>query len=449
MFEDINTIIAFIVVAAAVIAQAIIFVAWSYTVVPPYQAHVVVSRGKGRKVYCARTGFISAYWRLPIVQRRAIIILENVQMSVNEIPLRDKSMAKFIGDVVAWLNVEDPLLASERIGRVANQSEITSDVSNIIRAVTRNMSMYWTIIDIMTKRKDFSTDVETNVNKELKEWGMKLVELEVIHFSDESPYTVIKDLEARQSTVINAETRKLVAGQLKEASIVESNAQKDTELTVAANEELFRKRQIERDETIGKRDQEKEKNIAEQTQLANEKKIEAVRTMTVGQADIQKEALIRKSEGDAGVKERIGEADAKVTRVTGEALGSAIQSRGFAEAASTDKRADALKKYNDAGVLLEIINASKDVQISQADNWGKAMAQAKIQVYSGGEGGSFFGMPLSAKGGFSLGAFAEIAKEHGIDLQKMGEAIGSKTIPIVDSTKIAKGATKPKEEKGE
>jgi len=438
-----------IAIVVIVVVIALLLIANAYTVVPPHQAHVVVSRGKGRKVYCAREGFKSSYWSVPIVQQRAVIPLENLQIGVDDLPLRDKSMAKFEADAVAWLNIIDPLLASERLGKIAGLEDIKADVINVIRAVTRNMSMYWTIIDIMTNRKDFSQDVEKAVNEELKEWGMRLIELEVIHFVDIEGYTVIKDLEARQATVINAETRKLVASQSKEAAIVESNALKETETVKASNEEAFRQRQIQKDEAVGKREQEKEMTIAEQTRKANEKKIDAERTLIVGGAMIEKEATITKAEGAATAEMRRGEATAQVTKMTGEAEGDVIRAKGFADADSTDKRAEALRKYNEAGIGLEVIKASQTVQIEQARAWAEAMKAAKVQVYSGGESGRFFGLPLSPQGAFNLGAFAEIAKEHGIDLQKIGESIGRGTLPIADVTKVVppKGETEKAEGK--
>jgi len=434
MLESEVTLIIAIVVMVVIAVVGLL--ASAYTVVPPHEAHVVVSRGKGRKVYCTREGYKSSYWKVPFTQQRAIIPIENIQLAVDDVPLRDKAMAKFEGDVVAWLNIVDPLLAAERLGKIERGLEsIKEDVINVIRAVTRNMSMYWTIVDIMTKRKEFSQDVEKAVNEELAEWGMRLIELEVIHFVDIEGYTVIKDLEQRQATVIKSETRKLVASQDKEASIVESNSQKDTEFTKAKNEEEFRKRQIEKDEALGKRAQEKEMVIAEQAMKANEKKIEADRALTVGQAQVEKDATITKAEGEATAEVKKGDARAQVIKMTGTAEGDVIRAKGFADADSTDRRAEALKKYNEAGIGLEVIKASQTVQIAQANAWSEAMKAAKIQVYSGGETGKLFGMSLSPQAGFNLGAFAEIAKEHGIDLQKIGESIAKGTLPVADVSK--------------
>jgi hypothetical protein len=40
-------------------------------------------------------------------------------------------------------------------------------------------------------------------------------------------------------------------------------------------------------------------------------------------------------------------------------------------------------------------------------------------------------MPLTPKGGFTMGAFNEIGKQFGWDFQKIAESIGKGTTPIV------------------
>lgn len=439
------------VLVVAIVLAVLVFFGLSYTVVPPHQAHVVVSRSKGKKVYCSRQGYGSAYWKVPIIQQRAILPIENVQIKVNGVPLRDRNMAKFLGDVVAWLNIKAPELAAERLGKLEHEFQsIEQDIINLIQAVTRNESMYWTIIDIITKRKEFSEGVQQAVNKELAAWGMDLVELEVIHFTDTEGYTVIKDLEQRQAVVISSETRKQVAEKYKEASIVESNALKETELIKAKNEEEFRTRQIQKEEMLGKREQEREKIIAEEAEKANVRKVEAERTLTVGKADIVKQATVTEADGKAQAEVRIGEARAEVTKKTGQAEADVVKAKGFAEAESVDKRAEALKKYNEAGISLELLKALRDVEITRWDNWGKAMQQAEVRVYSGGESGNLLGMPLSAQSGFNVGAFSSVAKDQGLDVQKILESLAKGILPVADVSKLTEKKEQPEPEaKGE
>ena len=422
------------------------FLATSYQVVPPNQAHVIVSRSKGKKVYCTREGTTyagSSYWKIPFIQQRSIIPLENLQLKIDAISLRDQNMAKFLGDVVAWLNIVDPLIAAERISGKIDLTEINSDVHNVIQAVTRNESMYSTVIDIMKNRKDFSQRVESSVNNELKEWGMKVIELEVIHFTDVQGYTVISDLEKRQATIINVETRKTVAAQNKEAEIVESFSRKEAEIQKANNERAYREAQIATQEGIGIREQEKLMTIAQKTQEANTKTVEAEKAMTVGRALITKEATITEAEGMARATYAKGQAEAQVDQTKGEAKAAVTQAVGLAEAMALNKRAEALKLYNEAGIGLEIINATKTVSIETAKAYSEALKAAKITVYSGGGDGGMFDL----KSSFNMGAFTNVLKEQGFDVEKILEGVAGKTLPLANIDKVADVLKSGKKEK--
>src|SRR5512136_1702018 len=109
MFEDV--LLWTIATIVVIVIAAVGYVRWSYTVVPPHEAHVVVSRGKGKKVYCSRplegVKLQSSYWYVPILDQRLIIPLENIRIEIDGIPLRDQLMAKFSGDVVCFLSVTD------------------------------------------------------------------------------------------------------------------------------------------------------------------------------------------------------------------------------------------------------------------------------------------------------------------------------------------------------
>jgi flotillin len=455
--------IAVVVVIALVVVLALLKA--MYVVVPPNEAHVVVTRSKGRKVYCTREGIIkgqlgedgkpkvgtsyagSAYWKIPIVQVVVTIPLENMQISIEGIPLRDMNMAKFLGDVVAWLNITDPLMASERVGQKVSMDEINQDVRNAVQAVCRNESMYSSIIDILKNRKDFSERVEKAVNTELVNWGMVVIELEVIHFTDAQGYTVIHDLEERQATQINTETRKIVAGQIKEANIIETTANKDSESAKAQNEQLFRTAQIVKDEAIAKREQEKNKAIAIAQKDANTEAVNQERAYKVGMADVAKDALVAQATGEAEANFKKGEASARIDRTKGEyeatikqAVGTAeaniIFAKGEADAKATNLRADALKKYNDAGIGLEVIKATVAIKTVQAEQWGVAMSKAAIKVYSGADNGL-----LNPSTGFGAGTMAEVAKEMGLDLNEILKNVAKGTLPVVNANDAAGALT--------
>lgn len=425
-------------IIAILIVLAIVIVAKSYTVVPPHQAHVVVSRGKGRKLFYSRDEKArSAYWHVPVIQQRAILPLENIQIQINNIPLRDKDMAKFSSDVRCYLNIFDPVLAAERLGEVEHGETgtgfpaIEKDVKDLIEAITRNASMAMDVFAIMKQRDQFSQEVENRVNEELDGWGLKLIDLEVIHFTDIEGYTVIKDLEKRQAKVIETETRKQVAEYEKDASIVESITNKEKEMQKAQNEEEYRSRQIEKDQKIGERQKLSDQMVAKAEMEANKDKVEASRALTVGNAQVAKEAKIADAEGEAGATRKKGEATADVTKMTGFAQADVTKQQAFAEAEGTEKKAVALKQYTDAGLSLEMIKAQVEIKKAQFSALAEGLKVAKINLVTSGES-NILGIPISAEMGADLGAMLVSLQNQGVDISDL---LGK--LPLSETAKLA------------
>lgn len=409
-----------------VILAIVAIVSPRYTVVPAHQAHVVVKR-KRRTVYCSRQGFSSSYFFMPLFHKRSILPLENIKLNIENIPLRDKDMAKFNGDVRCWLSIEDPNLAAEKLGKVEPQQKlegfaaIEADVKDLIQAITRNSSMTMDVFSIMKEREKFSNEVQKEVAPILKdEWGIKIADLEVIHFTDFGDYKIITNLERRQAKVIEAATRKQVAGQERDAVMSEAIAEKDREVQRAESEEEYKKRQIERDENIGIATQEKNLKISEAMVDANEQAIEAKRKMEVGTAEVNKEATIEAATGEAESTKLKGFAEADVTK-----------QKLFAEAEGTEKKALALKQYTDAGLSLEVIKANVEIKQAQFNALAAGLTKANINLVTSGEK-SILGIPISAETGADLGAMLLTLSNQGIDIKDLLDKI-----PLAETAKLA------------
>lgn len=439
MFE--NAVLWTIVTIVVLVIFAILFVRLSYTVVPPHEAHVVVSRGKGKKVYCSRVvdgqRFPSAYWHVPILQQRLVIPLENIRIEIDSIPLRDQLMAKFSGDVICFLSVVEPLLAAEKLGRIEAEEgkvgfpRMEAEVGKLIESITRNASMSMEVYEIMRHRDAFSQEVKKRVNEPLKDWGVQLVDLEVIHFKDIEAYTVIKDLEQRQATLINAETRKQVADNQKGASIVESLANKETEMARAENEELFRVRQIQKDQQIGQSQQEAIQKIAGSELEANKQKVEANRALNVGTAQVAAQAKVEQAKGDSEAIKTKADGDAEATRRTGFAEAEVTKAKLIAEADGTKEKAFALKEYTDAGLSLETIRADVEIKKAQYAALGEGLKVARVSIVTSGES-SILGIPVSAKIGADIGQMLYEMAERGVDVKSLLDKL-----PLETAVKLA------------
>jgi hypothetical protein len=433
---DLGTIAAFVGLAFLIVVVVIFITSRSYTVVKPSEAHIVVRR-KGRKVYSSREGQRSAYWYVPYLMQREILPLENIKLVISNIPLRDIDMAKFAGDVRCWLNIENPDLAAEKLGKVETEAEtgfpaLQADVKDLIEAVTRNSSMKMDVVNIMKDRDKFSEIVKDEVAPILKtEWGIKIAGLEVIYFRDIEGYTVIKDIEARQAKLIETETRKQLADYEKNAAIVEAIANQEKETQRAQAEETYRIRQIQKDQAVGQSDQQRLQNIALATQEANRQTVEANRVLTVGTADIEKQAAITRADGEAQSNVKRGEGTAQVTKMTGFAEADVSKQKLFAEAEGTEKKAMALKQYNEAGLSLEVIRANQVIKEAQFAALSEGLKVAKINLVTSGES-SILGIPVSAEMGADLGAMLIALQNMGIDITDL-----LRKLPISETAKLA------------
>ena len=426
----------------------------SYVVVPPHQAHVVVD-WRGRHVYPdpddeARTG--STYLYIPLIMTRNIVPLEQIQINIKQIELHDKDVAPFQCDIVAWVIIDEAKLASERLGDILTDQDIrrmskeelvravsdriSTDIEPLVCSVSRTSSMKVTVLELMQDRKKFSLQVEEDIDVSLTKWGMSLTDLEVLHISDVPGQEVIGNLEKQKAKVIEAETRLLVADKEREASIAESEAEKETELTVAENRETFRKRQIEADEKIEMAQQDKIMAIAEREKEANDKAVEALRVKEVGTAKVEAEAAvevatgaklaaIQTAEGQSQAALKIGAATAEVTTMTGEAEAAATLAKKTAdaegkkaslladaegikmtllgEAEGLDKKADAQAKLQEGATMIEMINAAKEIKIAEAMYTAEAVKSSEMKIYAGGIQ-EVMGFNIGPQQGGNLGA---------------------------------------------
>jgi flotillin len=405
----------------------------TYKVVDPNMAHIVVRMGKGRKLYAPKLSGSegvaekTSYFFIPRLMTRQVLPLTNIKMDIPDIHLNDLEVAPFVCDVVTWIRIDNPITAAERLNLDHPNGAFGSlgdDLKGIVHAIAREVAMRQEILDILRDRKTFSQSVSDAVNGVLKEWGVDLVNLEVIDIKDDVQKNsrVIADYESVRKVKVNTEARKQNATLDREAIEVEQDNRKTAEIATADAEEQLRKRQIEKDKNIGIAQKEQEADIAKAQELANEQTVSAERRLQVGLASVQKEASIEKATGDATAIKIRGEKEAEVITLKGQAEGNAIEAKGTAEAVAKDKMAAAMAKFNEAATTVEKIRAAIEVQKAMWEAYGKVASNAEIKIVNSGKGASLFGMPLNAESGADLGQMLE-----GLNLSQIVSAIKGPT----------------------
>lgn len=429
-----------IITLGVLVLLAVFIFLITYTVVEPNKAHIVVIMGGGRKVYSPHQeeGYkkATAYFYIPFLMKRIILPLSNVKMEIPGFALKDKEVAPFLCEAVCWFRIDQPDWAVEKLDIEDDNFEeaVRETLEEQVRGIARAAAMKQEILDIMRDRAQFGGIVEKEVNGALHEWGLEIVKLEIVDFSDIQGSNVIHNYEQMRESQIASTSRKKIAEQNKEAEITEAESQKLAGIVRAQAERDVKKADVEKQKQVNIATQEAEMAIAKQAELANKQKVEADRTYKVGQANVERQAIVEKANGEAEAKFRVGKADAdvieargtadaNVVQKTGLAEAEIIKQKGLSEAEAKDKLAEALKKYNDAGITIEQLRAIVEIQKTKYENLGKALAAAHVNanLVQGGEAGNLLGFDLGPEAGAGIGQLLQALQ--GVTGKKLGDII--------------------------
>lgn len=386
-----------------------------YRIVPANEAHIRILRNS-KNIFSTRENKC-AYWYIPFITKIHKLPLCNLAIPVNDIKLNDKDMAKFVCDIMCFINIKDINLAVERLILTDTSEELgfdfqrlSEDLRAIMESIGRTVTTKQSILDIYMNRQMLDTAITKEVEMVFPRWGIELVDLELKDIKDAHESTIIADIE-----------RKVAAHIRRDAEITVANTTKEAELAKAEAEEIYRKRQIEKDRQIGVSEQEKNQLIARTEAAANVDKVEALRKLTVGEAEIEKEkteqlAMAQKikltveAEGESKKITSIGTSEADIIRIKKEA-----------EAAGTLKLAEALKEFNDTAINVKMLDIQKEILIAKYSSLAQAISQADIKwILSGANAQKFFGLNLDAEGGANLQQFID---ESGIDLSRIKDML--------------------------
>lgn len=405
-----------------IVALAVVFIVhWALTlrqIVELKYADVVVKKA-GTKIYSADTTIkdreeTAIYYNFPswipvigcIVKRMP---LEIIQISIKGYETFAKANARFVIDVSVYCRIENVKAAAQKFPGTSIE-DFKKGMAAIIISAVRKTTANYAIEDIISKRKEISDEIRDEIKEDFLKWGVELTNVAVETISDAQGTTVIHDISAKKEAEINSLSRQEIAVKTKQAEIVE-----------AENRELAEKRKIQADEQIAIRAQEKEKTVATMKQEAITKILDVERNEKVTRANIEADAKVKTAEGtkaaqvitaegvrqstilsSEGEKQALilkGDGTASQTLAIGTAEADVIRAKKLSEAAGLAKIAEAQKLQQDGAEKIRIIEKDERIGLELA----KALSQADIKFYGGGEPKNFMDLFKVSTGGLSAG----------------------------------------------
>lgn len=409
--------------------SVILMMAWR-VVVPTDHIHVVQRRKTsmayghnmpGGNVYFKVPSFVPYFGITVAVMPTAIF-----SVAVNKYDAYDKARVPFLIDVMSFFQIDDALEASKRVRSI---QELESQLQNTVRSAVRRVLSSFPIDEIMGSRSTLNKEFLTEVAEQTKNWGVKVNSIEFMNIEDYPGTRVVTNIMDKERTTIEMESRKKVAANMQAAELAEIEARQTVDL-----------RAVEKNRIVSLQSQQAAQTVNEEaakTKLT-EAAVKRVETMQAQEIEksrqevaadmaasiLNKEAAGRatamrtEAEGFKNAKVLEGEGEASKVKSVGTAEANVVEATGLAEAQAKLKMAEALAKYNDAGMSIEKLKALIEIETAKYAALGQGFNKADVKIVQSGEGSSLLGIPLNAKSGADIDVFL---KELGIG--SVGEAV--------------------------
>ncbi len=378
---------------------------------------------------------------LPFLGVTKIVLPVSVfDLDLKDYEAYDKGRLPFVVDVKAFFRITDSNLAA---ARVASFEELHNQLKAVVQGAVRSILASNEIEEIMQGRSKFGHEFTTEVDGQLKEWGVATVKsIELMDIRDHKDSKVIANIMEKKKSHIEMESRTEVAKNKRLAQVAEIEAQREVDVQKQQAAQTVGLRTIEAEREVELQKQAKVQQVKEQEKLTKEKEMNVLQVEAIRKAEITKSVNITQAQQNRDTQVLIAEGQKQTTVLAAE--GQLESKRREAEGITLEgtARADAEKAMQLAPVQAQItlakeigsnesyqkylitirqVEANQAVGIAQS----KALEAADVKVISNTgsptKGFSNVMELFSSAGGTEIGAMLE-----GLSQTETGQKVLSK-----------------------
>ncbi len=388
-------------------------------VVPTNEVHIVQStkrtRSYGKDTKNGNTYYEWPSW-VPVYGITKIVMPVSVfDLTLNAYEAYDVGRVPFVVDIVAFFRIDDSNLAAQR---VESFRELESQLLSIVQGAVRTILASHDIDRIMLERSIYGEQFTNAVKDQLTSWGVVPVKnIELMDIRDAPENRVVHNIMEKKKSLIEMESRKEVAENIKEAEIAEIDALRERDIRDQQAKQAVGERTAEKEKAIGIANEHARQDIKEQQRITKEKEMAVVQVNDVKRAEITKDMNVVKADEDkqTTILRAAGDLDAKKKeaegiKVEGEARADAEKAMQLAPVQAQIALAQEIGEnegYQTYLLGVENIAANQAVGLEQAE--ALKVAEIKIIANTGDpvQGVTNVMDLFSSKGGTELGAMLE------------------------------------------
>lgn len=388
-------------------------------VVSTNEVHIVQSR-KTTSSYGKDTPNGNTYYEWPSWVPVIGINRVTLPVSVFDIDLKgyeayDKGRVPFVVDVKAFFRINDSNLAAQRVSSFAElHSQLTAIVQGAVRTIMANAE----IEHIMEGRSIYGEQFTKEVAPQLANWGVTTVKnIELMDIRDHSGSRVIENIMAKKKSLIEMESRKEVARNMKDAQVAEIDAKQQADIQLQVALQAVGMREAEKEQQVGIANQQAQQLVKEQERMTMQKHMDVIRVNETQKAEIEKGVKVIHAQQNKETTVLVAEGNLEAKKRESEGITLEGQARAEAEKAmqlapvqaqiTLAKEIGENQNYQQYLVTIRRVEAGEKIGIQQA----LALKEADIKIIANAgepvKGISTVMDLFSAKGGTEVGAMLE------------------------------------------
>lgn len=301
----------------AVLLIAILLAKAYRRVVEPNETHIVQSR-RGTTIYGKQPeedeeahAIRNSYYEWPhwwpiLGVQRVVLPLSVFDQKLTNYEAYDIGKVPFVVDVVAFFRIKNPSIAAKRIQSL---NELQAQLESILQGAVRTILAKHEIEDIMMERSTFGKMFTDEVADQLIAWGVSNVKnIELMDIRDGRESQTVSNIMAKKESVIDRESRVVVAENTKLAETAEIEARQVVDVRAQQAEELVGLRTAQKNQAVGIADEQALQEIKTQAKetaerdmavelVKNVRAAEINRSVEVVKADEDKQTIVIRAEG--------------------------------------------------------------------------------------------------------------------------------------------------------
>ncbi|MDH5722158.1 MAG: SPFH domain-containing protein [Alphaproteobacteria bacterium] len=217
-------------------------------------------------------------------------------LHLNAYEAYDVGRVPFVVDIVAFFRINDSNMAAQR---VESFRELEGQLLAIVQGAVRTILASHDIDRIMLERSIYGEQFTEAVKDQLVSWGVVPVKnIELMDIRDAEGNYVVHNIMEKKKSLIEMESRREVAENIKNAEIAEIDAKRERDIRDEQAQQAVGEREAEKIKVVGIANENAQQEIKEQQRITKEKEMAVIQVNDVKRAEITKEMNIVKADED-------------------------------------------------------------------------------------------------------------------------------------------------------